>query len=84
MRVIYAPGFVRKFKKLSKDLQEETSYKIDIFKENPDDKQLKAHKLKGKFSGLYSFSVNYSYRIIYAIEDNNYHFLEFGDHDIYK
>ena len=84
MRVIYAPGFVRKFKKLSKDLQEETSEKIELFKEDPTNKQLKTHKLKGKFSELHSFSVNYSYRIIFKIEDDDYHFLEFGNHDMYK
>ena len=84
MEIIYQNSFLRQLKKLPKDLKEEALEKIDLFKEDPINKQLKTHKLKGKFAGLYSFSVNYSYRIIFEIIEDNYHFLEFGDHDIYK
>ena len=84
MQVIYQNSFLRQLKKLPKDLQEETLEKISLFKKDPTNKQLKVHKLKGKFSGFSSFSVNYSYRIMFEIIDNNYHFLEFGNHDMYK
>ncbi len=85
MKIAYTPQFLRMFKKLESALQEEAFEKIELFIQDPIHPQLKAHKLKGKLKGRYSFSVNYKVRIIYSpITDNEVAFLAVGDHDIYS
>jgi mRNA-degrading endonuclease YafQ of YafQ-DinJ toxin-antitoxin module len=85
MNIAYTPQFVRMFRKLERALQEEAVEKIELFEENPNHLQLKAHKLKGKLKNRYSFSVNYQIRIIYTpISGDEVAFLAIGDHDIYK
>lgn len=84
MKIAYEPSFLRMFKKLPKDLQAEAKEKIEIFTKNPKDPSLKMHKLKGKLKGLFAFSINYSYRIIFDIIDKEAVLLEIGDHDVYR
>lgn len=85
MKVLYKPAFVRRVNKLSKGLQEEVLEKIDLLKNNTSNSSLKIHPLHGKFKGLYSFSVNYYYRIVFKyISKDEVVLLDFGDHDIYK
>lgn len=85
IKIYYRPVFTRKYKKLPKALQEEVKEKISIFKEDQNNKFLKTHKLKGKFNGLWSFSVNYKYRIIFVyLDKNTIALLSVGDHDVYN
>lgn len=84
MKIAYYPSFMRQLKKLTLDLQEEVFEKIEIFEENHMHPSLKTHKLKGKMGYLYSFSVNYSWRIVFEIDNNEALFLEIGTHDLYK
>ena len=85
MIVNYKPSFVREFKKLSTDLQEEALERISQFGNTENHKKLKVHKLKGRLEGFYSFSVTYSHRIIFSYESKNeVVFLAIGDHDVYK
>lgn len=85
MDILYKPTFIRDFKKLSKDIQDEAFEKIELFKSTENHNKLKVHKLKGKLSAYYSFSVTYSHRIIFSYEDKRtIVFLSIGDHDIYK
>ena len=83
--LIYAPAFVRQFKKLPVDLQEEALEKIELFKNTSNHQSLKVHKLHGVFNDTYSFSVNYRFRIIfsYGTKDEIY-ILSIGDHEVYK
>lgn len=84
MRIIYLPSFVRKFNKLEPELQEEILEKIDFFKDNKKHKQLKVHRLKGRLSGRYSFSVNYKVRIVFSyLSKNEVVLLTVGDHGVY-
>jgi mRNA-degrading endonuclease YafQ of YafQ-DinJ toxin-antitoxin module len=56
-----------------------------IFVKNPFNPQLKTHKLKGKLKGLWSFSVTYSFRIVFEfINDDEVIFYDIGDHKIYQ
>ena len=71
IKIIYAPAFVRQFRKLSPDLQEEVLEKIELFKELKNHKQLKVHKLHGAFSDCYGFSINYRYRVIFSYNSKN-------------
>ena len=85
MKVAYSPSFLRQYNKLPSELQEEVYERIALFSENPIHPFLKTHKLKGKFQGRFSFSVNYSYRILFCyISKNEIFLLAVGDHDIYK
>ncbi len=83
--LIYAPRFVRHFKRLPKELQEETLEKIALFKLSKNHTVLKVHKLHGKFSDCFSFSVNYKVRIVFEyVSKNEVALLSIGDHDIYN
>ena len=84
VRILYKPAFVRAYKKLPTDLQDEIKEKIEIFKKNPNASNLKVHKLKGRLKDFWSFSVNYRYRIIFIKERENYVLLVVGDHDVYR
>lgn len=85
MIIRYKPSFVREFKKLPIELQEEALERIDLFKDAENHKKLKVHKLKGRLAGVYSFSVTYSHRIVFSYESKDaIVFLAVGIHDIYK
>ncbi len=83
--IYYTPGFINTYKKLPENLKEETREKIEMFKKNPRDPVLKAHKLKGKLKGYWSFWVNYKYRIVFEYDSKTtVALLEVGDHDVYR
>ena len=85
MIIRYKPSFVREFKKLPIELQEEALERIDLFKDVENHKKLKVHKLKGRLEDFYSFSVTYSHRIVFSYESKDeVVFLAVGDHDVYK
>ncbi len=85
LSLVYAPIFIRRFNKLPKALQEEVLEKIELFKDTSNHEKLKVHKLNGVFSGRYSFSVNYRYRIIFDYATKaEVNILAIGDHDVYK
>lgn len=83
--IIYSPFFIRKLNRMGNDLQEEVIQKIGLFKDRKNHIILKVHKLHGKFSDRFSFSVNYKFRIAFRyVSKNEVLFLDIGDHDIYK
>ena len=83
--VALSSHFIRTFKKLEPRLKEEALEKIELFRINPENPQLKAHKLSGVLKGRYSFSVNYKIRIIYTyLSDTEIVLLAIGDHDVYN
>ena len=81
----YAPSFLNQLKKLPPELQKEAIEKIDLFKDRSKHRRLEVHKLKGKMVGKSSFSVNYSYRIVFKwLPDGAAGLLAIGDHAVYK
>ena len=85
MDIFYSSHFARSYKKLPKSIKDIAEEREKIFRKNWQDPLLNTHKLKGKFSRLYAFSINNKYRIIFeTINENTFHFHEVGDHDIYK
>lgn len=86
MEIYYHSRFLRKFKKLNKDIKNLIADKEDIFKFDPFDSRLKTHKLHGILNDSFSFSINYKYRIIfkYINNDKDVIFYEIGNHDIYE
>lgn len=85
MEVAYTRAFFKRLDKYEEDFQKEIFEKIEEFKNVENHKQLKVHKLHGKFSKCFSFSVNYKTRIVLEyLSKNEVALLSIGDHDIYK
>jgi plasmid maintenance system killer protein len=87
MEVAFKPSFIRLYNKLPPLLQEEVLEKIDLLRETRNHKKLRVHKLHGRMKGLYSFSINYQYRIIFMFGDKkklSAVLLTIGDHDLYQ
>ena len=85
MDVVYKPVFLRQYRKLPKELQEEVKEQIALFQADPKHPSLKAHKLQGKLQGFWSFRVNYSYRIVFLYESKRrVALLAVGDHSVYE
>jgi len=86
IKIFYTPTFIKQYKKLHLNLQEETKEKIELFKSFKNHKSLKVHKLKGRLKDRMSFSVNYSYRIIFQFNKNKKIaiLLAIGNHHVYN
>ena len=82
--VLFTPEFVKTFKNLEHDLQNEIIEKINLFSETDNHPRLKVHKLHGRLKGRSSFSVNYKYRIVFKYVNKTPVLLTVGNHDIYK
>lgn len=84
MKIEYTPEFHRMFKKLPGELKLRALDKELIFRRDMFDPRLKTHKLVGKLKNYWSFSINYSYRILFSFgPDDIIYFHTVGDHDIY-
>lgn len=84
IKIHFKPTFVRGFKKMEKNLQEEALEKIELFKDAKNHKQLKVHKLHGVLANRYSFSVNYRFRIVFVyLSKSEAVLLAIGDHEVY-
>ncbi len=77
--------FKRSLAKLPPHIQKVVIKKEAIFVNNPFDKTLKTHKLKGNLKDFWSFSVNYSFRIVFEfVKKDEVIFYDIGDHQIYQ
>ncbi len=77
--------FKRSFAKLPPSIQKVVIEKEAIFVNNPFDKRLRTHKLKGKLEDFWSFSVSYTYRIVFEfVKKDEAIFYDIGDHRIYQ
>jgi addiction module RelE/StbE family toxin len=85
MEIRYKPSFLREFKKLSPDIQDEAKEKIVLFRDEENHQRLKVHKLQGKLKDFYSFSVTYSHRIVFMYEgERAVVLISVGTHDVYR
>ena len=83
MQIIYSPIFLRQYRKLELDIQKSAEMKEGIFRKNPFDTRLKTHKLHGRLSDLWAFSITRKIRITFEFgEHETVTFHEIGDHDI--
>jgi len=83
--IAYSHHFVRQFKKLPANLQEEVLAKIELFKNEANHATLKVHPLQGHLAGCMSFSVNFRFRIVYGhLSDHEVILHSVGSHDIYR
>jgi addiction module RelE/StbE family toxin len=85
MHIDFSSSFLKMYRKLSKDMLEQFENKQRLFLKDPFHPSLKTHKLSGRMAGLYSFSINYQYRVIFQYIDTDFVlFLDIGTHDIYE
>lgn len=84
MRILILPKFSRQYRKLPQSIKIAAVKQEAIFRKDPFDPRLGTHKLKGALNGFWSFSITYSYRIIFDFDDDHtIRFYSIGDHDIY-
>ncbi|NJO76500.1 MAG: type II toxin-antitoxin system mRNA interferase toxin, RelE/StbE family [Leptolyngbyaceae cyanobacterium RM1_406_9] len=82
MEVSFSSTFKRTFKKRIKgnaDLEARFWQKLEQFTAEPFDPSLRTHKLSGKLKEFWSFSVDYSERVLfYFTEDGKAVFVDIG------
>lgn len=84
MKIFYSNSFAKKYKKLPGSIKDIAEKKEKLFRKDPFDPELKTHKLHGRLSSFWAFSINIEYRIIFEFVDKDLiHFHIVGKHDIY-
>ena len=83
MEIRYSPKFIRQYKKVPEEIKLRVKKKEIVFCKDPFDPRLKTHKLHGSQNEFMSFSIDYSYRIIFKLYEKEAVFYEIGTHDIY-
>ncbi len=58
-KILYTSNFVREYRRLSEEVKDKAEKMEKVFRQNPFDRRLKTHKLQGKFSDFWSFSIAY-------------------------
>ena len=85
MEVSFSSSFRRAFKKRIKgksELESRFWAKVAIFTNDPFEPSLRTHKLSGKLTDLWSFSVEYDERVLFYFTNNrNAVFVDIGNHD---
>ena len=83
--VHFSPQFFKSFEKLPRLIQTQAKKKDEWFRQNPFDRRLNTHKLKGKLAGIWSYSINNAYRVLFRfLNDNEVIYYDIGTHAIYK
>lgn len=85
-QVLYSSKFLKNLQKLPVELKPLIDKRMEMFKSECFDPRLKTHKLKGKWKDCWSFSINYSYRIVFEFKNNDgdVGFVDVGNHSIYQ
>ena len=77
--------FIKAYKSLPAEIQLRAKQKEKIFRTNPFDTRLKTHRLKGRLSDYWSYSIDYRYRIVFRfIDEETVIYYNIGTHDIYR
>ena len=84
MEYLYTARFLRSLKKYEEVIQEDIVGAVKMFEQGDHDQILKLHKLHGKFSEYYAFSVNFTHRIMIKKEKGVIYYIDIGTHDLYK
>lgn len=83
-RVHYTSDFQKAYRGLPGRVRELVNRKDALFRENSNYPSLNTHKLGGPLAGLWSFSVNRQYRVLFEFVKGAAIFYDVGTHDIYK
>lgn len=83
--VHFSPHFFKSFQKLPRPIQRLAKRKDEWFRNNPFDPRLHTHKLKGELAGVWAYSINRDYRILFRfLNGDEVIYYDIGTHDIYK
>ena len=82
MEFLYTARFLRSLKKLPPLVSDDCVRAVEFF-ERGERKELKFHKLHGKFKDLHAFSANFSYRIVVKVVGKVVYFMDVGSHSVY-
>jgi addiction module RelE/StbE family toxin len=80
MRLDFHRDFNKQYKKLSPKLQEQTRARLKLFVENPDDRLLRRHNLKGGMNNYWSINISGDYRALYEDYGDWVMFIAIGSH----
>ena len=85
-QILYTDSYLKKAKKFFQkypELLPQYAKNLKLLELNPFHPSLRLHELKGKLKGIYSISINLSYRctIHFLIEDKKIIPLDLGSHD---
>jgi len=81
----FTPRFLKSITRLPDPIQELAKKKDGWFRANPFDKRLHTHKLKGDLAGIWSYSVNREYRVLFRfINDEEVIYYDIGTHEVYR
>ncbi len=85
IEIAFESSFKRSYRrKIAGNQEREKRFKQKpgIFQNNPYQTSLRTHKLSGKISELWSFSIGYDLRIIfYFVDETKAVFVDIGTHD---
>lgn len=84
MKIFYHPRFKKSYQRLPLSVQRKAERREAMFRKNPFNPGLDAHKLRGKLKDQWSFSIDWHNRIIFEFDGGDVTFLDIGPHDIYK
>ena len=74
IEAVWDEGFKRRYKKRVKqgaELKLKFWNRMDVFLSNPFSPQLRTHKLSGKLHGLWAFSIDDAYRVVFEFIDED-------------
>lgn len=83
MVIKFTSAFRRQYKKLPKEIKNLARERINIFQKDIFNSRLKTHKLQRESDNYWSFSINYSYRLIFTFDGEIITLCYIGDHTIY-
>lgn len=85
MDIFYSSRFQHEYSRLPLEIKNQAKKKENFFRKNPFDPRLKTHKLGGKLSEVWAFSVDNRYRIIFEfLKGGKIIFYAIGDHSLYN
>ena len=83
--VHFSPHFFKSLQRLPRSIQTQAKKKDDWFHQNHFDPRLHTHKLKGELSGVWAYSINREYRVLFRfLNGDEVIYYDIGTHDIYK
>lgn len=84
-QIFVSSKFEKQFKKLPLKIRKKAVKTQILFSEDPFHPSLRLHKLKGKFEGAWSISMDMKYRIIFKPKKRGeILFVSIGQHAIYE
>ena len=82
--VYYSSRFNKSFQKISPRIKKKFFSLEKDFRKDCYAIQLKTHRLKGNYKDYCSFSVTYSYRVVFEFYKDGVLLVDIGTHAIYK